>query len=867
MNKFKIILFTIIFLISNLKGNSNEIQVSSFTELINSNPINGDTIDVINDLSSYESINNNFINLDISFQGNNHSLDGNNAFSGFILNKESLFNQLEIKNCKGQRYTNSSFAGAVFNSGGEMNIQNSSFNNNFVDSSGLNFGVGGAVYNLNGGTVNINNSLFENNYTNGASSYGGAIANGYQNTDEYMTINNSIFKNNYSYGSAVPYGGALYNQGSIDINNTLFDGNYAEGEDRSFVYGGSIFNTGNMTLNNSTLTNSNATGGNNSYVFGGAIYNSGNLTINNSNINNNTANCDTYADGGAIYNYVNSTLTISNSTLSNNKISSNAQFGEGGGINNLGRLVIENSTLENNYGYNGEQNDIYNNSSGIIDFDSDGTTNILSGIKGEGTINKNGSGVLNLGGTNNSYTGNLNINEGTINLLANSSYFQAQNTNFANNINFNMQNGVIDNINYGNLNVSGTANIYPDVNLNTNTMDTISASSFSGGGKLFVPNLDIEGVPKGEYITIPFADSTLKDYVLYNTSTINTPIYNYQASYNSSNGDFDFRRNGLNPSILNSSVATQLGGYLCMLDTYKNVFSNLDMVMIMPPEERISFELRNKSANANNLVSLSPLVMPEQNNGIWFKPYSTFETVGLNNGPKVQNISYGSLIGGESGLRELKNKWYNLYGGYVSYNGSHQYYEGNGIYNNGGLLGADTVFYKGNFFSAWTANVGANVAEANTNYGNDEFAMLMTGIAQKTGFNFYSKERHFVIQPSILTSYSFINTFNYHTASNVSMNTEPLHAIHIEPQIKLIWNLKNFWQPYVSVSMNWNIIDKTKFQADNVFLPNLSVKPFVQYGIGIQKRWGERLTGFAEAMLRNGGRNGVALQMGFRLSF
>ena len=157
MNKFKIILLAFIFTISNLKVKSNEIQVASFEQLINSSPINGDTINVINNLNSYESINNNFLNLDISFQGNNHSLDGNNSFSGFILNKESLFNQLEIKNCKGQRYTNSSFAGAVFNSGGEMNIQNSSFNNNFVDSSGLNFGVGGAVYNLNGGTVNINN--------------------------------------------------------------------------------------------------------------------------------------------------------------------------------------------------------------------------------------------------------------------------------------------------------------------------------------------------------------------------------------------------------------------------------------------------------------------------------------------------------------------------------------------------------------------------------------------------------------------------------------------------------------------------------------------------------------------------------------
>ena len=115
-------------------------------------------------------------------------------------------------------------------------------------------------------------------------------------------------------------------------------------------------------------------------------------------------------------------------------------------------------------------------------------------------------------------------------------------------------------------------------------------------------------------------------------------------------------------------------------------------------------------------------------------------------------------------------------------------------------------------------------------------------------------------------SYSFVNTFNYHMAANVGMNTEPLHAIHIEPQLKLIGNFKNFWQPYLSVSMIWNIIDNARFQADDVFLPDLSVEPFVQYGVGVQKRWGERLTGFLEAMIRNGGRQGVALQMGFRFS-
>ena len=66
--------------------------------------------------------------------------------------------------------------------------------------------------------------------------------------------------------------------------------------------------------------------------------------------------------------------------------------------------------------------------------------------------------------------------------------------------------------------------------------------------------------------------------------------------------------------------------------------------------------------------------------------------------------------------------------------------------------------------------------------------------------------------------------------------------------------------------MVWNIIDHAKFQADDVYLPNLAIKPFVQYGAGVQKRWGDRVTGFAEAMIRNGGRNGIALQFGFRIS-
>jgi hypothetical protein len=44
----------------------------------------------------------------------------------------------------------------------------------------------------------------------------------------------------------------------------------------------------------------------------------------------------------------------------------------------------------------------------------------------------------------------------------------------------------------------------------------------------------------------------------------------------------------------------------------------------------------------------------------------------------------------------------------------------------------------------------------------------------------------------------------------------------------------------------------------------LSVKPYVRYGIGVRKTWGERFTGFLQCYFTNGGRNGVGLQTGFK---
>ena len=174
------------------------------------------------------------------------------------------------------------------------------------------------------------------------------------------------------------------------------------------------------------------------------------------------------------------------------------------------------------------------------------------------------------------------------------------------------------------------------------------------------------------------------------------------------------------------------------------------------------------------------------------------------------------------------------------------------------------TWYKGNFFTGLTANVGANVGEASTMYGLEDFTMLATGIASKTGYNCELANGKFIIQPSFLMSYTFVNMFDYTNAAGVDITSDPLNAIQIAPGLKFIGNLKNGWQPYVGMQMVWNIMDDSRFKANNISLPDMSVDQYFQYGIGVQKRAGDRFTGFGQAMVRNGGRNGIALQFGFR---
>ena len=420
-----------------------------------------------------------------------------------------------------------------------------------------------------------------------------------------------------------------------------------------------------------------------------------------------------------------------------------------------------------------------------------------------------------------------------------------------------------------------TSDISIDMDLKGKTSDKITAEKVIGTGTLNVSKVNMTTNSKtpvdikvGEgsvvkTVTANKAESAEATYKLRNfvdeNGMLRTVAYGQKAK----------------PCAVAAPVAAQLGGYLTQINSYDQAFMNMDMNMLQPYSERVGDNVNNNAIQnrySNRYASTDESYTGySENNGInynskglWTRPYATFERVNLSGGPKVNNIAYGNFFGGDADIKYMNNGWSRQFSAYIGYNGSTQDYVGQSIDQNGGNIGLTEVWYKNNFFTGLTLNVGANVAQASTDIGRENIPMLMAGLASKSGYNFEFKNGKFIIQPSLLLSYTFVHSFSHENGRGSHIGSSPLNAIQVVPGLKFIFNLPKGWQPYLGVNMRWNIIDKTHFSMQDVTIPDMSIDPYVEYGIGVQRKWGERFTGYGQAMIRNGGRNGVMLSFGFK---
>lgn len=884
------------------------------------NNIAGDTdgqLDIYNSAFSYNSSDsfggavanrNGIVNIYNSVLNNNSAV----TQGGAIVNGATTYiTNSSLNNNNGGYYggaiTNSlTISGVVEDTSSYLELTGVSLSNNTAQNGG------GAIYNAGTTsadvthTVVVNNSTFTNNTaTIGIAGVGGAIYNsvptGENGSVSIATINNSTFKSNAASGS----GGAIANSGTMNITNSAFDGNgtgtYVNQDGDTVnvntLQGGAISNTqsgiygtSDTTLNvtNSTFTNNVAQNN------GGALYNVGNsadhkstATLTNVIMSGNTTTAATEESGGAIYGGNNSVTNLVATSGHKTRIGEVQVGTPTPGVNKSTDTIsfVGNAEANFNAQANGviELNTVVRGDASNADSElniNNGNYTGLVHVRGDGGRIENANIHL--------YNGELKFDHDASLTSTNNLYLHGGLLNLLNNEYSSNQ------IHAQSLHLMGDSHIKLDVDLGGKysssgnpEMDAILKANFpngitnDGNNTLFIDQMKSVSEAKTDSVRILFTDAEAlvgNVELSKGANIVQASIHKYEVKqetvpYPTMSGGstsgvdpgeyFVFNRIGDSDPIISAPVAAQ-AAFLLQDNIYRQSFANMDMVTLMTPEQRMAWKMRNKYASAYHTGVFAPNVIPEERDGFYIRPFANFENVPLKNGPKVSNVFYGTLIGGESDLIELGHGWDGNFSFFGAYHGSHQAYNGVDIWQNGGSIGGVATAYKGNFWTGITANIGASAAQSSHMFGNDDFPILMTGAAWKSGYNFGLFNNKMVIQPSYMMSYTMVNVFDYTTSTGVRVTQDPLHAIEIIPGLRIIGNLKNGWQPYLGVNMTWNLMDRTKFYADDVALTELSVKPYVEYGVGIMKRQGDRFTGFGQAMIRNGGRNGIAFTLGMR---
>src|SRR6266704_518008 len=162
-----------------------------------------------------------------------------------------------------------------------------------------------------------------------------------------LIVTNSIISGNKTTAGDASLGGGIDNQGKLTVTGSTFSNNKTSGSSDT-GFGGGIFNysTGTFIVTTSTFSDNSTSGDHNGQ--GGGIENDGKLTVTNSTFSNNSANSGSNNSfGGGIFNRSTGTLMVTTSTFSDNS-SSGDRYGQGGGIQNEGKLTVTDSTFSGN---------------------------------------------------------------------------------------------------------------------------------------------------------------------------------------------------------------------------------------------------------------------------------------------------------------------------------------------------------------------------------------------------------------------------------------------------------------------------------------------------------------------------------------
>ena len=468
-----------------------------------------------------------------------------------------------------------------------------------------------------------------------------------------------------------------------------------------------------------------------------------------------------------------------------------------------------------------------------------------------------------LGGTVEIKNGSaLNIGSGVAD-----NHFFVSDLNMTNNSALNAMNSVLNKYQISNdMIVEGKNNLSIDIDGRNKVGDAFIINNLTSNsdGTLNVADFNFIGLaPIDRQFKIRVFDAnSINDKVNF-TSTdkeIFTPIgyYNLQSA---GGGWYTSNMTRYNPQVFRGQVAT--------LASFNNQLMIDDMLLnhVTLDSERLLAQSKNANIYASTLPQFAPYQYKKEDGGLWYKSYVNFENLSLTQGLKVGNNSYGSLVGADFPVINLKHGWRLMPTAYIGYNGAHQTFNGVGMYQNGGQGGLMGTFMKDNFIGSVVAYGGGYNNEMSVAGNTDRAGNWFAGTAAKLAYNFHPT-KHFTIQPTAFMSYNIFGRQNWGTDfGSMSMNSGLLNGINVAPGMNFIY-AKETWSVYATFQYMYNINEQVGGRAGNVDLASVKMEHgYIQYGLGVTKTWKDRLNSFFQIVFRNGGRTGVGFQLGLNYTF
>lgn len=529
-----------------------------------------------------------------------------------------------------------------------------------------------------------------------------------------------------------------------------------------------------------------------------------------------------------------------------------------GAVTNEGILNITDSKFFNNNG----QADIINNGTLTLYGDNNsfekgvignGTFVIENVFINDSTINQNAIKINNELINNSQIMAENVYITGQFKLGQTGNFYNATNSILYNAAQIDLQNNKIQQHNFGNLTInSGTVNLSIDVDLKEKTIDTISATTFTGNGKINISNINVTQDMEQKDANIFFADNKLKQIVSTNLKVAFSPIYEYDVIYNTVNGSLNFVKKSNNPMAFENIVSNQIGEYITQVNVVEQVLTNIDKQMNV---------VRNSKNNGNLYVSNSNVIFKEKNSieqGLWLRPYAVSETIIVDD-MDIKNDAYGTLGGLDL---QISNSI--LASFYIGYTTSKQSYEEIDINQSGYLLGLTGSYITENYYLALTANAMFKKADAQNMFGTDNIENNSYTLAGKTGIDVKLGSK-LTLQPNLLLMYSMINTADYVNSQNKKITSDTATNLHIEPSLKLMLNLENQFTPYAIISMAFNS-NSSKVMMEDIVLPEKEIGSYSDLGIGFEKNWNSWNL-YLQGTGRFGARQGFGVFGGLKYKF